>query len=321
MEKSKLMTPLFYESSFNREGRRMRAVFEREITDGTTVYRLWRGTGKPKVDYPRSENDKYILHVEINGYLLPLGITDYQLIVYSGSHAASEQLYGGKEGRERHFDRLRKSGGDDAVFAALKDEETVIAQYGSDPVRQTAYIRRLLDDHVSTYLKSKETGGQSFPDFNGALVLNDLARCQELSAVYQAKRQAEEKAHQARIAAEDMAYCEEQNRLAEQTVSEAVQIIRSGGVLENTTVVFYWGRNRFHVYSLVNYLMRQYQVNVPLYAQRWISANLCSVTIQDGTCGEYRYYRRKGSRGSKKFFEYMNTLIWAVIAQAQEEAA
>ena len=69
MENSKLMTPLFYDGMFNREGRRMRAVLEKEISDGTQTYRLWRAAGKPDLDYPRAENDKYILYVEINGYL------------------------------------------------------------------------------------------------------------------------------------------------------------------------------------------------------------------------------------------------------------
>ena len=38
MEHSKLMTPLFYDGNFNREGRRMRAVLEKEISDGTQTY-------------------------------------------------------------------------------------------------------------------------------------------------------------------------------------------------------------------------------------------------------------------------------------------
>ena len=53
MENSKLMTPLFYDGMFNREGRRMRAVLEKEISDGTQTYRLWRAAGKPDLDYPR----------------------------------------------------------------------------------------------------------------------------------------------------------------------------------------------------------------------------------------------------------------------------
>ena len=73
--------------------------------------------------------------------------------------------------------------------------------------------------------------------------------------------------------------------------------------------------------SLVNYLMRQYAVKVPLRTYHWISANLCSATIQDGRCSDYRYYRKKGGRGSRKFFEYMNALIQAVTTQTAEEAA
>ena len=50
MENSKLMTPLFYDGMFNRDGRRMRAVLEREISDGTQTYRLWRSAGAPDLD-------------------------------------------------------------------------------------------------------------------------------------------------------------------------------------------------------------------------------------------------------------------------------
>ena len=42
MGNSKLMVPLFYGGKFNREGRRMQAVLEKEISDGKKTYRLWR---------------------------------------------------------------------------------------------------------------------------------------------------------------------------------------------------------------------------------------------------------------------------------------
>ena len=322
METSKLMTPLFYKSNFNREGRRMRAVLEKEISEGTQTYRLWRAAGKPDRDYSRSPaNDKYLLWVEINGYLAPLRLTDYNLTGICGLEPAAQKLYGGKEKRGAWINAIQESGGSDAVSAAVAEEQKVIEQCGGDPARQAAYIRSLLDGHVSTYLKSKDNGGQTFPDFTGALVINELAKCLELSAVYRAKQQAEAEAHQARIEAEDRAYCKEQNRVAEKTVSEAIQTIRNGGELENPTIIFYRARNDFYVYSLVNYLLRQYQVNVPLRTQRWISANLCSATIQGGRCSEYLYCRKKGSRGSQKFFEYMNALIQAVTAQPPEQAA
>lgn len=42
MSNARLMKPLFYDGNFNRDGKKMRAVFEREISDGTVSYRLWR---------------------------------------------------------------------------------------------------------------------------------------------------------------------------------------------------------------------------------------------------------------------------------------
>ena len=321
MEKSKLMTPLFYGDMYNREGHKMRAVLEREISDGTQTYRLWRSAGKPDLDYPSAENDKYILHVEINGYLLPLRMTDWNLINHCGFTPAAEKLYGGKENRGKRFDALRESGGDDAVSAALAEERAEIERFGSDPVRQTKYIHSLLTEHIDTYQEAKENGGQTFPDFAGALILDDLARCQELSAVYRAKQEEERAARRAHAEAEEKACCEEQNRAAEQAVSAAIQILRNGGVLENTTVKFYQSRYSASCYSIVNYLMRLYHVDVPLRTQGWIKDKLVNVTILEGRCSQLQYMHAKGSRCSQKIWDCMSSLIWAVIVQAQEEAA
>ena len=321
MEHRKLMTPLFYGDMYNREGHKMRAVLEREISDGTQTYRLWRSAGKPDLDYPSAENDKYILHVEINGYLLPLRMTDWNLINHCGFAPAAEKLYGGKENRGKRFDALRESGGDDAVSTALAEERAEIERFGSDPVRQTKYIHSLLTEHIDTYQEAKENGGQTFPDFAGALILDDLARCQELSAVYRAKLEEERAARRACAEAEEKACCEEQNRAAQQTVSAALQVIREGGVLQNETVQFYQSRYSASSYSIVNYLMRLYHVDVPLRTQGWINEMLSSATIRDGRCASCQFFRSKRGRGSQKFFDCMNALIRAVMAQASEQAA
>lgn len=321
MENSKLMTPLFYDGMFNRDGRRMRAVLEKEISDGTQTYRLWRSAGKPDLDYPRAENDKYILYVEINGYLATIGMTDFNLTDICGFEPAAKVLYGGKENRGAWIDRLRESGGVDAVNAALAEERKEIERYGSDPARQTGYIQNLLNEQISTYQKAKENGGQSFPDFVGALALNDLAKCVELSAAYRAKRQAENEARRARAAEEEKAYCAEQNQLAEQAISAALQIIRNGGVLQNTIVQFYDSKYSTRSYSIVNCLMRQYHIDVPLRTQGWINDRLSSATIQDGRCVSLRFLRSKNGRGSQKFFECMDALIQVVTTSAPGQAA
>lgn len=321
METSKLMTPLFYEGNFNREGRRMRAVLEKEISDGAQTYRLWRAAGKPDLDYPRAENDKYILHVEINGYLAPLGMTDFRLTGSCGYEPAARELYGGEENRGAWIDALRESGGNEAVSAAVAEEQKEIERYGGDPIRQTKYIQKLLADHVSTYLKAQENGGQTFPDFMGALVMDSLDQCVELSAVYRAKRQAEAAEEQARVEAEEKAYCEAQNKAAEQMVSDAVQIIRDGGVLKNDTIRLYRNRYSASSYSIVTYLMRLHHVEVPLRTQGWINDKLVNATIEKGSCIQVQYLRSKGARCSQKFFECMEALIQTVRAQSSEGEA
>lgn len=315
MENSKLMTPLFYDGMFNREGRRMRAVLEKEISDGTQTYRLWRTAGKPDLDYPQAENDKYILYVEINGYLATLRLTDYILIDNCGFTPAAQKLYGGKEKRDEWIDSLHKSGKMDAVSETLMEEQKEIKRYGTDPARQTEYIKALLSEHIAAYLEAQENGGETFPDFIGALTMNELDRCVELSAVYRAKQQAEESARRIRAAEEEKVYCEAQNKEAEEKVSAAIQIIREGGILRNSTVVFYQSRYHSSSYSIVNYLMRLYHVDVPLRTQGWINDKLHSATIKDGKCEHLQYYRAKNGRVSQKFFDCMRELIQAVAEQ------
>ena len=42
MGTAKLMTPLFYDGNYNVEKKRMRAVLEREVSNGAVSYRLWQ---------------------------------------------------------------------------------------------------------------------------------------------------------------------------------------------------------------------------------------------------------------------------------------
>ena len=321
MEHSKLMIPLFYDNNFNREGRRMRAILERSVSNGTQTYRLWRAAGKPDLEYPRAENDKYLLHVEVNGYLAPLRETDFSLFDLCGFEPAAQKLYGSRENREKWIDNLRESGGHSAVNAALAEERKEVERCGGDPARQAEYIQNDLNVHTKMYLEAKENGGQTFPDFIGALVLNELPRCVELSAVYKAKCLARQAVLEAKAEADKKAYCEAQNKAAEQMVSEAIQIIRGGGVLKNETIKFY--RNRYDVssYSIVNHLMRLYHVEVPLRTQGWINDKLVNATIKEGRCAHLQYLRAKGSRCSEKIWECMNALIRAVTAQTAEKAA
>ena len=241
METSKLMTPLFYNGMFNADGKRKRAVFVREVSNGTDTYRLWRSCGVPNRDYPRAENDTHLLYVELHGYLAPLGMTEYDLIIRSGDPPAIAELYGSMEGRRAHFHELSKSeqAHSVAIPRALEIEGETIRRLGSDPARQAEYIKRMEDEHISTYLEAKGNGGETFPDFIGAAALDELDLCRELSAKYRTKKQAELAARQAKAEEEHKRKREEVNREANEQVQKAIHVLMHGGVLENESIRMY----------------------------------------------------------------------------------
>ena len=314
MSNAKLMTPLFYQGNYNTGGKKMRALMIREVSNGTDTYRLWRRDGKPDRQYPQGKGDDHILYVELHGYLATLRTTDYYLIDRCGYKAMVAALYGGEDKREQYFDGLRRSGGDEAVLEVLRQEEQKIQELGRDPACQADYIKAILDGHVSTYLESKESSGKTFPDYIGALVLDELPACRELSAIYKSKCREKEQERKAKADADDRAYCQERNQRAEQQVQEAIRIIREGGVLQNDTVEFYRDKYDSSACSIVLYLMRQYQVDVPLRTQGWITSKLAAATIADGRCSHLQFWGRKSDRASQRFVVCMNELIRAIAA-------
>ena len=195
---SKLMPPLFCNSNFNRDGKKIRAEFIREVGDGNTSYRLWRCECESGRDFPHAENDKYFLHIETNGYLVPLGLTEYSLIDACGRKAACEELYGGEEGRKKFYDGLRTQYNATDNYTPFKQaaerEEEVIDRIGNDPAKWVKYIGDFFRMHIEIYSRSVENDGDTFPDFVGAVALNDLSTCLKLRAKYQKKAEIREQA-------------------------------------------------------------------------------------------------------------------------------
>lgn len=299
----------------------MRAILVKEISNGTDTFHLWQSAGQPDLDYPRAENDAYVLHVEINGYLAPLRVTEYQLIDNCGWLPAIEKLYGGKEQRKDYFEEIRKnSRPDDEAFANAVERETAeIQHFGSDPVRQANYIKAQLQDHVDTYQQAKENGGETFPDFIGALYLDELSTCLTLSTIYKENRQQKQAALRQKQREEEIALVEEKNTELDAKVSEAISILKNGGTLKNERIAVYKLTEDGHTcseYSVFNYLLRRYGIKVPLRTQGWINESLVHALIADGRCTDYRYWKSKRGKGSNTFFSCMRELIAAINDQA-----
>lgn len=112
--------------------------------------------------------------------------------------------------------------------------------------------------------------------------------------------------------AEDAAFVSAKNEEAKKTVEDALEIIRKGGELKNKDVTFYSSRYSSKTTSLVNHLMTQYGIEVPLRTKGWINDRLVIAIVEDGHCKTVRFMRAKGGQCSQKFFECMNALIQAV---------
>ena len=316
MSDAKLMMPLFCNGMFNCGGRRIRAVHLYDVSDGAHRYRLWTKAGTPDIDYPRVESDRYLLYVEIHGYLAPLGMTEYFLTEHCGYLPAMRELYGGAEHRRTYFDSLQKS----AIEEAVAIERTVIYHLGKESPRQADYIHGILNEHLMRYTASKENGGKTFPDYVGALMADELDHCIQLSKIYRSLKQQEDEMRQAQIAEQDRVYQQSVNTEKEKAVGAALQIIRSGGTLKNDTLCYYKDDGSFIETSLILYLMREYHIDVPLRTQGWIKERLASATVQEDFCGSVTYYRAKKSPCSQKFFGCMRDLILAVHNTKKEAA-
>ena len=210
MSDAKLMMPLFCNGMFNCGGRRIRAVHLYDVSDGEHRYRLWTKAGTPDIDYPRGESDRYLLYVEIHGYLAPLGMTEYFLTEHCGYLPAMRELYGGAEHRRTYFDSLQKS----AIEEAVAIERTVIYHLGKESPRQADYIHGILNEHLMRYTASKESEGKTFPDYIGALMADELDHCIQLSKIYRSLKQQEDEMRQAQIAKQERAHWESVNACA-----------------------------------------------------------------------------------------------------------
>lgn len=316
MSEAKLMLPLFYNGMFNRNGHKIRAVRSFDVSNDEYQYHIWTQAGQPDTAYPRNETDRYLLYVEVRGYLAPLGMTEYRLTECCGYLPAMQELYGGEENRKAYFAHLQGM----TVGEAIAAEEAAITRLGKESSRRAEYIHGMLNAHLMRSTASKENGGKTFPDYVGALMAGELDQCIQLAKIYLEREQKEDAIRQAQIAEQEHALRQAVNAEKETIVAAALQTIRSGGTLRNEPIRYYKDDGTLVETSLILYLMREYHINVPIRTQGWIKERLASATVQEDFCGSVTYYRAKKSPCSQKFFGCMRNLI-AAVHDAKEEAA
>lgn len=314
-----LMQPLFDPNTgaYNAAGKKMRAVFLEEITDGTHVYRLWRKDGKPENEYATNPDEMYYLLVEINGFLVPLQWTKHYLKQHAAQRHADQVLYGDYANKCKFFEDLRNQFGYDSTEErdAFVKEDEVVRAYLNDATLWAKEIHRILHGHVAKYMNALENQGETWPNLIGALILNDLPHALKLKEIFCEKRkEAEKEKKKQRMAA----YEDEFNQLNDEywnKMGAAVSVLKTGGVLKNETIacpveVTSDGVNT-RLTPIILELMREYSVEVPLRTQGWIKQKLNSIEVsaEEPKCESLNYNRYKGCRCPEKIFDYLHQLV------------
>lgn len=175
--------------------------------------------------------------------------------------------------------------GPDAVIAEL---DRAVAEEGRVPNAQIELARHIAPEKVDGYVQAR----QHFLNL----------------------RAAQEERERQKRAEEHEAFCQAKNAEAQKQLDQALEIIRSGGRLENHFIAFYPSRYDCRSYRIINYLARKYGVNIPLKVQGWINGKLIQVSIQDGHAESIRHT----GKISKTIWGYLNQLFEAV---CQEQSA
>jgi hypothetical protein len=109
----------------------------------------------------------------------------------------------------------------------------------------------------------------------------------------------------------DKDYVDTQNKITQDLVLSAEQAIINKQEIKNQDITIYKSRYNSSSTKLILYMMKQYNINVPLKTQGWINKALAKIEYnQEWNDYSYRYY--KSSANSSVFNKYLNQLIRAI---------
>lgn len=163
--KVKLMTPIFINGNYNREGKRIRARLVKTLRYEGKKYPLWISTGKNENEYPHAENDTHYLMIYAGGYLVPCGYTEYQLEQRCGFAVVNREMYGSKEARDKVYADIRKgkdySEADHQIKEQISKENEFIKARGIDESLQAEYLKtHFIDPMIENYLEARDQNGR-----------------------------------------------------------------------------------------------------------------------------------------------------------------
>ena len=153
-------------------------------------------------------------------------------------------------------------------------------------------IKQIIDKAIKRYIEARDNNGK-YADFIGAVFLDELDKCCEISLVLRKERQEEEQERRRILTEQKKKEMEEQEQAEKLLIEETEQIFINGGTIKGGEIIVK--------------LADKYNINIPLRTRGWILNNLAEITITDSGIMNYRYYKRsKNATGSQK--------VWDVLA-------
>lgn len=148
-------------------------------------------------------------------------------------------------------------------------------------------------------IKLMELAGES-PEYIQRLIEH---RQKVLDLREQEHREREQKRQQ-----EEQEYIEKKNNEVAEMVAKAEQSIVNKEKMQNKDITVYKSRYESNSLSLVLYLMKQYDINIPLKTQGWINNALADI-FYDKDYNEWTYTYYTSSANSTVFQKYLNELV------------
>lgn len=300
-DKCVMATPVFHDGMFNRSGKRMRVKFVKTVSCDSGSYDLYiSGSKTPENDYPMSDDDKYYLYVMLSGWLIPLNMTECYLRKHAVRKAATIQMYGDEMARAAFYGNLRKdrsfAESEPLVNEQLKKEEALEKELEKDDRYMAEAIKLELDRHVQNYVACKNGNG-TFPDFIGAVIMNEVDNCTRLSEIRKRKNAEEQEIRKKEAEEAARKQHEEEAARMKAELESAEDIMVNGGVITDGKIICK--------------LAEKYGVSIPLRTKGWILNSFAQCKIS-GSSISVRYWKTKNGNGSTKIYDIISDIMYAV---------
>ncbi len=293
--------PLFVGGMFNHAQKRIHVKYIKTVRCEDVAYDLYiRNSKNPDVQYPRTHDDMYYLYVLQNDWLIHIGHTEWELRHRAVQAPLVAQLYGTEEGRKELFHRFHtdytNKEADRLIVEQIAIKEKMEEKLGMDDTYMAVYIQNILDQHIQTYLDCKNGIG-TFPDFVGAVLVNELDTCIGLSKIKKQRDQQKREEQQKRAEEEARLKAEDEARENAAALKAAeVRLLQDGKIVGSQQLCA---------------LAEKYGIQIPIRTKGWILHSFVSCHIQ-GEEISVQYQCHKNRSRCQKIFDIIREIQKAV---------